>query len=201
MVTFRLNDREPDRAPNSKPHRLLPLPAVVHMSDGSPGRIRCKRGSAPRSKARRLVQVVAAGGAAAALTASLSRPSGSALPAPRGPPWWPLPGRARPLAVRERVTRCWRLRCLRPPQTERAAPASAICFRKVGSGGARGAVRLTVVHPGPGLLKQHGVQRSDGAHLHAGSPKSHPQRANDSVHMDLAFRDQNVPASDQQGLL
>ena len=42
------------------------------MSDGSPGRIRWKRGSAPRSKARRLVQVVAAGGAAAALTASLS---------------------------------------------------------------------------------------------------------------------------------
>eukprot|EP00964_Phaeocystis_antarctica_P005424 scaffold2960_cov61-Phaeocystis_antarctica.AAC.8 len=74
-------------------------------------------------------------------------------------------------------------------------------FRKVGSGSARGAVCLHVVHPGPGLLQQHGVQCSDGASLHAGSPKSQPQRADDSVHMDLVFRDQNVPASDQQGLL
>ena len=83
-----------------------------------------------------------------------------------------------------------RLRHLHPPPP----------FLKVGFGGARGAVRLRAVHPGPGLLQQHGVQRSEAAHLHTGSPKSHPQRANDSMHMDLVLRDQNVPASDQQGL-
>ena len=42
---------------------------------------------------------------------------------------------------------------------------------EVGPGGARRAVRLHVVRPGPCQLQQHGVQRSDGAHLHATSPR------------------------------